>query len=105
MLVVVQHLDADAGGTLGTALAQGGRDALWPRLTALVQSELDAGRLVAPDSERLTDLWLTLLIGDLQIRRVTGAMPPLPPETIARRSAEARTTLSRLYAPSSSAYL
>lgn len=96
---------ADAGGTLGTALAQGGRDALWPRLTALVQSELDAGRLVAPDSERLTDLWLTLLIGDLQIRRVTGAMPPLPPETIARRSAEARTTLSRLYAPSSSAYL
>lgn len=96
---------ADPGGTLGAALAAGGREALLPRLQAMMQRERDAGRLVAPDAACLTELWLTLLIGDLQIRRVTGALPPLPPEAIAARSTAALVTLRHLYAPAANAYL
>lgn len=92
---------ADPTGALGAALALGGREALLPRLETMMQRALDAGHFLAPDADAraLTDLWLTLLIGDLQIRRVTGALPPQPPEAIARRSATALVMLSRLYAP------
>jgi hypothetical protein len=76
-----------------------------PRLQAMMQRELDAGRLAAPDAAQLTDLWLTLLIGDLQIRRVTGALPPLPPDAIQNRSTQALRILQHLYAPAANAYL
>ncbi len=53
---------------------------------------------VGATAEALTDLWLTLLIGDLQIRRVTGALPPLAPEAITHCACRALKTLCRLYA-------
>lgn len=90
---------ADASGTLGEALAAGGREALLPRLQAVMQAALDAGQFTGTDAAALTDLWLTLLIGDLQIRRITHAMPGLTAEAIAARSAWAIATLSSLYAP------
>ena len=69
---------ADGTGALGKALALGGRDVVRPRLVALM-AELDA-------SEVMADLYMTLLIGDLQIRRVTGALAPLSLADIQTRS-------------------
>ena len=91
---------ADASGTLGAVLAEGGRNALLPRLQAVVQQAQATGALAAhADTVTLTEHWLAFLIGDLQIRRVTGALPPLPPDTIAARAETAAALLVRLYAP------
>lgn len=90
---------ADATGTLGQALAQGGRETLLPQLCRMIDGARAAGHLQGAPAEALTDLWLSLLIGDLQIRRATGALPPPEPETLSKRAQAARDHLLRLYAP------
>jgi hypothetical protein len=90
---------ADATGTLGQALAQGGREPLLPQLCRMIDGALAAGHLQGAPAEALTDLWLSLLIGDLQIRRTIGALPPPEPETLSNRAQSARSHLLRLYAP------
>ncbi len=60
---------------------------------------------VGATAEALTDLWLTLWIADLQIRRVTGTLPPLAPEAITRRADRALDMLCRLYAAPRSPYV
>jgi len=89
---------ADPSGSLGAALAAGGREALMPRLSATIQQALNDGTLAGDTAEALTNLWLSLLIGDLQIRRVTGALPPLSAPEIAQRAARALQNLTRLHA-------
>ena len=87
----------DPSGSLGAALAAGGREALMPRLSALTQQAISDGTLAGDTADALTGLWLSLLIGDLQIRRVTGALPPLSPPEIAGRATRALENLTRLY--------
>ena len=89
---------ADPTASLGAALATGGRDALFTRLVGLMQQALADGTLAGDSAEALTDLWLSLLIGDLQIRRVTGALQPLSPQAIAQRADRAMENLTRLHA-------
>jgi AcrR family transcriptional regulator len=90
---------ADATGTLGQALAQGGRETLLPQIRRMIETALTSGDLQGASAEALTETWLSLLIGDLQIRRATGALPPPPPEALASRAQAARLHLLRLYAP------
>ena len=66
---------ADASGVLGQALAEAGREAVMARLVERIGPE--------------ADLLLRLVIGDWQIRRLTGAMAEPAPEEIAARVAEA----------------
>ncbi|ABD53426.1 TetR/AcrR family transcriptional regulator [Jannaschia sp. CCS1] len=82
---------ADPSGDLGRALARGGRETVAPMVTALMTDSPLRGQ---PD--RLTQLYLTLLIGDLQIRRATGAMEPPTQEFCTTRAAEALDMLKRL---------
>lgn len=86
---------ADASGALGALLAQTGRDRVKPRISAVIQAAIARGQLKG-DADDLTELYLTLLIGDLQIRRVTGALPPLSPQSINDRAARALTLLRQL---------
>ncbi|SMR81685.1 transcriptional regulator, TetR family [Aliiroseovarius halocynthiae] len=63
---------ADISGELGAAISKGGREVVIPLLADII-SELDvAGPL---KEEALVTMFLSLLIGDLQIKRVTGVMP------------------------------
>lgn len=82
---------ADPSGDLGRALAQGGRDTVAPMVTALMADS----PLTGPPNA-LAQLYLTLLIGDLQIRRVTGAMDPPSQAFCDTRAADALTTLKTL---------
>ena len=66
---------ADASGVLGQALAEAGRAAVMARLAARIGPE--------------ADLLLRLVIGDWQIRRLTGAMAEPTAAEIAARVAEA----------------
>lgn len=72
---------ADASGELGAAVSAGGRESIMPLLDALV------ARLGVPEAQAgaLGTLYLGLLLGDLQIRRVIGVAPTPSEEDIAER--------------------
>lgn len=82
---------ADPSGDLGRALATGGRQKVGPLIAEVIaQSELPG------EPKKLTQLYLTLLVGDLQIRRVIGAMDPPDPAFCEARAAEALEALKKL---------
>lgn len=87
---------ADAGGELGAALAAGGRDTVAPLVRDLMAEAVAEGAL-SGDPGALAEDWLTLLVGDLQIRRVTGALPFPPAEWITERASGALDRLCRLH--------
>ncbi|MCS6758303.1 MAG: TetR/AcrR family transcriptional regulator C-terminal domain-containing protein [Candidatus Devosia euplotis] len=83
--------------TLGPAIAKAGRDAIAPLLGAVIAAAMAIGELAPGDPAEAAEVYINLLIGDLQIRRVIGALPVLPPENVAARAARAQTLFLRLY--------
>ena len=67
---------ADPSGVLGGAIAAGGRDTVAPLVGGAIARVLKARGSDLP-VETATTLFLNLLIGDVQIRRVIGVLPPL----------------------------
>ncbi|UWQ17837.1 TetR/AcrR family transcriptional regulator [Jannaschia sp. M317] len=63
---------ADPTGALGALIAQGGRDTVAPMLGRLIAQVLRRSGPAQVDAAAATALFLDLLIGDLQIRRVIG---------------------------------
>ncbi|MCZ4428712.1 TetR/AcrR family transcriptional regulator [Agrobacterium sp. SOY23] len=90
---------AEAGGeaALGGFLAEKGRDQVMPKLAAYFQALEKQGVLRMAASEEPAELWLSLLVGDLQIRRATGAIGLPTQEEMAARSACAAELIFRLY--------
>lgn len=86
-------------GMLGAALAKGGREALLPLIADLLARAQDDGSLLMDDPAEAAEVYINLLIGDVQIRRVTGALEPLSEDMIVARSTRALRLLRRLYAP------
>ncbi|MHA6263763.1 TetR/AcrR family transcriptional regulator [Arenibacterium sp. CAU 1754] len=89
---------ADHTGELGAAISEGGRTEIVPLIEALMQSAIEAGALTAPSARQASEWYVSLLIGDLQIRRVTGALPPLSADAIAARAEGALAAFDRLTA-------
>jgi AcrR family transcriptional regulator len=85
---------ADASGDLGRAIGAGGRDVVGPLITGIIADSALEG-----EAETLAQLYLTLLIGDLQIRRVTGAMDTPHEAFILARADQALDTLKRMALP------
>lgn len=91
---------ADPSGTLGSALASVGRDAVLPVLARLMASAQKTGFLARFDTETAVDLYLSLLIGDLQVRLVTRAVGEVSDSEIAMRAQRAWLLLEGLAAAS-----
>jgi AcrR family transcriptional regulator len=91
-------VDASETGVLGPILGRHGREAVAPRLDRLLLGARDAGQLQFEEVAQSRETYLSLLIGDLQVRRVTGALPALSAEAIAARSARAITQFLQLHA-------
>lgn len=87
---------SDPGGTLGRAIAAEGRGAVAPLIAGLLGLARDQGALHFDDTEEAADLYLSLLVGDLQIRRVSGHMPQPSEARMALRSRRAMAHLRRL---------
>lgn len=84
---------------LGAALAQNGRDVVAPKVHEICSQFLSAkiGKSPAPETaQEFTATYLDVLIGDLQIRRATGAIPRLEPSAIAARAARAFDIMKQL---------
>lgn len=88
---------ADGSGTLGEALRRAGRDSVLPAISELIAQLVAQEQLGTGDLPEQCETWLGLLIGDLQLRRVTGALPSLAPETLTLRSNRAYAQLQQLY--------
>lgn len=87
---------SDESGELGATIAAAGRDSVFPLIEALVQRGLETGALVAPSARTATDWFLSLLIGDQQIRRVIRAMASPTEAEIHSRATEAMTAFRKL---------
>lgn len=90
---------AEAGGdaTLGAFLAEKGRDHVMPKLAAYFQALAKQGVMGIAAAEEPAEIWLSLLAGDLQIRRATGAIGLPTQEEIDARSARAAQLTFQLY--------
>lgn len=81
--------DANETGELGQALARSGRDRIVPLLRTVLAAAHEDGQLSLVDLDGAAERYVALLVGDLQIRRVTGALETLGTEYIERRAREA----------------
>ncbi len=80
---------ADETGTLGAAIAEGGRDTIAPLIADVIAQAIERGQITAPSPRIATEWYIALVIGDAQIRRVTGAVPE-PSEAHIATLADAR---------------
>lgn len=95
---------ADTTGDLGAALASAGREAILPVLRPLVSAAQANGVLPGISLDEAVELYVSLLLGDLQIRLVTRARPPLSHSEIRSRAENAWSrveALSRGQSPAS----
>ncbi len=87
---------ADPSGELAEQLTQAGRETVAPLIADVFLKARDAGILAFDDAGRAVGLYLDLLVGDLQIRRVLGAVPAMTQPEIDRRAAAALDNLKVL---------
>lgn len=89
---------ADGSGTLGQVLAREGRETIRPKVLCIMTRAVEDNQL-SGQAEKLTETWIALLIGDLQIRRVTGALPTPSRVSVAARAEDALHHLKQLFPP------
>lgn len=65
---------ADSSGELGAAISQSSRKAVFPLLKKVLERARDDGQLTFDQPADAVGLYLDLLIGDQQIRRVIGRL-------------------------------
>jgi AcrR family transcriptional regulator len=90
---------ADATGELGQAISEAGRDVMAPLIGQVLRRARKSGDLRFDDPGAAVGLYLNLLVGDLQIRRVIGREPEPNPSAIAQRAALAHDQFLRFCAP------
>jgi AcrR family transcriptional regulator len=78
---------ADSSGELGATLSKAGREAVFPLLEQVLLRARNEGHLTFGDSGGAVGLYLDLLIGDQQIRRVIGRLPS-PSKSFCEQRAE-----------------
>lgn len=71
---------------LGRIIAQAGRETVAPLITRVFDEAASAGDLVISSAEEATEIFLGVVVGDMQIRRVVGRAPALDAEAIEGRS-------------------
>ncbi|WP_075995386.1 TetR/AcrR family transcriptional regulator [Salaquimonas pukyongi] len=78
--------DVADGGLLGRLLSEHGRSRMVALISGTVEAAQAAGKLRVHDRQEITEIYLALLLGDIQIRRVIGVTRAPPPEAIAVHS-------------------
>ncbi len=84
---------ADPSGELARELTQAGRGTVAPLIADVFLKARNAGVVDFEDAAQAVGLYLDLLVGDLQIRRVLGAVPQMEQSEIDNRAAVALDNL------------
>jgi AcrR family transcriptional regulator len=87
---------ADSSGELGATLSKAGREAVFPLLEQVLLRARQEGQLRFKTPGEAVGLYLDLLIGDQQIRRVIGRLPAPTKEFCEARSQRAVSLLRQL---------
>jgi hypothetical protein len=82
---------------LGRQLDAQGREAVRQSLVRWLVDARQKAVLQVPDPERAAGSFLAILMGDLPLRLMLGAIEPPQPTELARRAAMARTAFQRLW--------
>lgn len=90
-------VDLTETGTLGDLIAQNGRETVGPLIGELLSLAHQRGVLKIDDTKTASETYISLLIGDMQIRRAIGVLAPLTDEQIDMRAARAFHQFCRLY--------
>lgn len=90
--------DVHETGMLGGLIADGGKRTILPLLTGVMHQANVDGLLRLDDPQEAAEIYLSLLIGDLQIERVIGVRDVLDDEQINRRALRAYRLILRLFA-------
>lgn len=87
---------ADSTGELGATLSKAGREAVFPLLEQVMLRAKQEGQLSFSQTGEAVGLYLDLLIGDQQVRRVIGRLPSPSEAFCDQRSKRAVAHLSQL---------
>ncbi|QDG75213.1 TetR/AcrR family transcriptional regulator [Labrenzia sp. PHM005] len=87
---------ADASGDLSEAIALSGREVVFPLIAKVLEDGREKGELIYDSSDEAAALYINLLIGDLQIRRVIGRLAAPTEDFCNERSERALKYLQRL---------
>ncbi len=90
--------DVHDTATLGKTIAQAGRQTIVPLVANLFEAARASRKLTFNDDDQIAEIWVSLLIGDLQIQRVIGVRPPLTPKQMQARAEQAASLIARLFA-------
>lgn len=93
-------VDASESAELGAALATAGRGQIVPLLTELIGRAHSANLLNAPDASAAAETWVALVIGDLQIRLVTGGAARPSDDELDARAEQALRAFAALHGAS-----
>lgn len=90
---------SDPNGALGKLLADSGREKVLPLIAEVLDDAVAQGALAPPKDDALPPLFIRLLVGDQQVRRVIGSLAEPTPEEVTRQAEVALAHLKRLCAP------
>lgn len=96
-IVLNRAAAADSSGTLGATIAKAGRGTIAPLIAKLMDRLIQDRIIAEQNATETTEIYLGLLIGDLQIRRVIGQLEPLTEADCIARSDRALKLLQKLY--------
>ncbi len=82
---------------LGRELDEGGRGTVWTALVRWMAEARARGALPVPDAERAAGSFMALLMADLPVRLLLGAVATPTPAEVAQRAAQARAGFERLW--------
>ena len=89
---------ADPTGELGAVISERGRETVATLIGKVMERARSEGGLVFDSTEEAVGLYLNLLVGDLQIRRVIGRAPPMEEAAITQRANQAFAHFMKLCA-------
>jgi AcrR family transcriptional regulator len=90
-------MDSEETGILGRTLAEAGRNSIMPLVVEVFAKWRASGRVMfEKEEEEAAEIYVSLLVGDLQIRRAIGVLDPLRESEVLRRAARALELVQRL---------
>lgn len=90
--------NTEADERLGDAIAAAGRETIAPLIENLFHAAAERGHWPRERAAEASQTYLSLLIGDLQVRRVIGVLEPLSPEQCQARAEHALRLTRQLFA-------
>lgn len=91
--------DVAQGGVLGELLADNGRRKVVPLVANIFRKAVAAGQLRENDPDEMAEIYIALLLGDIQIRRVIGVTAAPSAEATQIHSHRVMELITQLFGP------